>query len=790
LSTLTIETAKVFKPLLTESRYKGAFGGRGSGKSHFFAGLLVEEHVRNPGLRSVCIREVQKSLRDSAKKLIDDKIKQYNLESHGFKSFRDVIKTPGDGFITFMGMQDHTAESIKSLEGFGRAWVEEAQTLSERSLQMLRPTIRTPGSEIWFSWNPRRKTDPVDAFLRAEEPPSNSIVVRANWDDNPWFTDELEAERLDDMRMNPDQYEHVWNGDYITVQKGAYFAEAISTAKREGRIGKIGSDPLMSFKAFFDIGGTGAKADACAIWIAQFIGKEIRVVNYYEAVGQELSAHVAWLREKGYGQAEIYLPHDGVRHDSVYNVTFESALRQAGFHVEVIANQGTGAAKQRIEALRRIFLRCWFDKDNCSAGLDALGWYHEKWDEVRGIGLGPEHDWSSHSCLIAGTMINTAQGLIPIENVKKGDKVITPNGEADVSYSGKTKVSDELIELTFSNGSVLICTPEHKVFTISGVVCADAVRYNDIILTEELSWKLSVRKNKGYREDFIENLKESDITSGVSEVFIVRKEMVNNHFCTGIYGFITIKRFLLNTLLSLLGTGKTLILKIGFASHMQKMENSSSQKIHFKHIKTSIITGLQLVTLVTGQVVNLCTELSGKITMVKYLKEWLSTIKIGINQTMIYPILNYKPKAITVSYMQKQINGLDLSRIKNNCCKHKKKQRNGIEVKKVENGIESMEKNAGKTRQNQKKYVPYARENTKHTILRDQSIAVEVVKIKCIEEKVPVYDLTVEKDHCYFANGVLVSNSDSAGLMALVAEQKTREQKRVVKRREQSDWRT
>jgi phage terminase large subunit len=169
LSSLAIPTAEVFEPLLLPSRYKGAWGGRGSGKSHFFAGLIVEDSLRERGLRSVCIREVQKSLKDSAKRLIEQKLIEFGLgEAHGFKVFREAIETPGDGAVIFQGMQDHTAESIKSLEGFNRAWVEEAQSLSSRSLTLLRPTIRGEGSEIWFSWNPRRKTDPVDQLCAGQ----------------------------------------------------------------------------------------------------------------------------------------------------------------------------------------------------------------------------------------------------------------------------------------------------------------------------------------------------------------------------------------------------------------------------------------------------------------------------------------------------------------------------------------------------------------------------------------------------------------------------------------------
>ena len=210
-SILKIPTAKVFEPLLRPARYKGAHGGRGSGKSHFFAEFLVEEHMRHPGLRSVGIREVQKSLRESAMRLIVDKIGALGVADR-FQIHHDRISTPGGGLILFQGMQDHTAESIKSLEGIQRAWVEEAQSLSERSLELLRPTIRAPGSELWFSWNPRHESDAVDQALRAKAPPPDSVVVEANFCDNPWFPAELDTERRYDEINNAHRYGHVWLG--------------------------------------------------------------------------------------------------------------------------------------------------------------------------------------------------------------------------------------------------------------------------------------------------------------------------------------------------------------------------------------------------------------------------------------------------------------------------------------------------------------------------------------------------------------------------------------------------
>jgi phage terminase large subunit len=403
LSVLDVTVPAVFEPLLGPASYKGAHGGRGSGKSHFFAERLVIDSLCNPGLRSVCIREVQKSLKDSAKRLIEDKIQALGLGPH-FEVLEKEIRTPGNGIITFQGMQDHTAESIKSLEGFKRAWIEEAQSLSARSLGLLRPTIRDDDAEIWASWNPRRKTDAIEVLLRGDSPPPGSAVVKVDWRDNPFFPSRLDQERRYDLTAYPDQYEHVWEGGYVSVFSGSYFAAQLNEAKDQGRIGAVAPDPLMTFRAYWDIGGTGAKADATAIWIVQIIGPQRRVLNYYEAQGQPLASHVNWLRDNGYGKALCILPHDGAAHDKIADATYEGALKQAGFEVRVIPNQGRGAAMARVQAVRRQFPNIWFNAATTEAGRDALGAYHERKDEVRGVGLGPEHDWASHGADAFGLM--------------------------------------------------------------------------------------------------------------------------------------------------------------------------------------------------------------------------------------------------------------------------------------------------------------------------------------------------------------------------------------------------
>ena len=230
-TTLQIETPEWAEPLLQPSRYKGAHGGRGSGKSHFFAELLIEEHVRDQNQCSVCIREVQRSLSQSVKKLLENKIKDLGV-GHYFNIQESVIKSVhGEGLIIFQGMQNHTAESIKSLEGYHRAWIEEAQSLSQRSLDLLRPTIRTEKeedgikekSELWFTWNPYAAKDPVDVLLRGEVLPQDAIVLEVNFEDNPFFPDTLKEEMEYDRSRDIDKYNHVWLGEYIKNSEARIF---------------------------------------------------------------------------------------------------------------------------------------------------------------------------------------------------------------------------------------------------------------------------------------------------------------------------------------------------------------------------------------------------------------------------------------------------------------------------------------------------------------------------------------------------------------------------------------
>ena len=242
MSSLKIETAAVFEPLLHPRRYKGAWGGRGSGKSHFFATLLIAESVRAK-LDCVCIREIQLTLNESVKKLLELKIEEMGVQSH-FRVFNSHIESAKGGRIIFQGMQNHNADSIKSLEGYDRAWVEEAQSLSQRSLDLLRPTIRKDDSAIWFSWNPNQPTDPVDVLMRGEHPPPGSVLVEANYRDNPWFPEVLQAEVDYDQRRDPEKYRHVWLGEYQKNSEARVFKNWVieDFERPPGTIFRLGAD--------------------------------------------------------------------------------------------------------------------------------------------------------------------------------------------------------------------------------------------------------------------------------------------------------------------------------------------------------------------------------------------------------------------------------------------------------------------------------------------------------------------------------------------------------------------
>lgn len=414
MSTVRISIPEKLIPVFQgRADVRGARGGRGSAKTRSFALMAaVQGYIHgNAGTTGIilCARQFMNSLEDSSL----EEVKRAIESEPWLHAWYDI----GDKYIkskcgriqfAFAGL-DRNIASIKSKGRILLCWVDEAEPVSDEAFTTLIPTLREEDSdwnaELWLTWNPKRKAAAVEKRFRGSTDPLVKII-ELNWRDNPMFPAKLERDRQRDLAERPDQYEHIWEGAYASVVEGAYFAAHLTKAKADGRIGRVPADPLMTLRVFVDIGGTGARADAFTMWVAQFIGLEVRVLDYYEAVGQPIGTHLEWLRSRGYTpeRAQIWLPHDGSTQDKVFDVSYESALQKAGYTVTVVPNQGKGAAAARIEAARNLFPSVWFNEETTQAGRDALGWYHEKKDEIRGIGLGPEHDWASHGADAYGLM--------------------------------------------------------------------------------------------------------------------------------------------------------------------------------------------------------------------------------------------------------------------------------------------------------------------------------------------------------------------------------------------------
>lgn len=400
MNTATVRMPEKLAPIfLGDADVRGAKGGRGSGKTRTFAKMtavraFMWDQEGREGI-ILCARQFMNSLADSSLEEIKAAIREEEWLAPHFDIGDTYIRTKsGRISYSFVGLA-RNINSIKSKSRILLAWVDEAEPVTDDAWTKLIPTLREEDSELWLTWNPERKKSATNQRFGNTDDPRTKIV-EMNWRDNPWFPDILDRARLKDQRERPDQYEHIWEGDFITVSAGAYYAKQLTQARAEKRIGRLAADPLMRKCAVFDIGGTGARADATAIWIVQYIAHEILILDYYEAVGQPLATHVEWLRDNGHEKALCVLPHDGAAHEKVVQTTYEGALVEAGFDCLVIPNQGAGAAKRRVDAARRLFPMMYFNEERCAGGIEAIGWYHEKIDEERGIGLGPAHDWSSH----------------------------------------------------------------------------------------------------------------------------------------------------------------------------------------------------------------------------------------------------------------------------------------------------------------------------------------------------------------------------------------------------------
>ncbi|MEN9671002.1 MAG: hypothetical protein RL018_1279 [Pseudomonadota bacterium] len=386
--------------LFERQRYKVLYGGRGGAKSWGVARALLILAAKTP-TRVLCAREFMTSMKDSVHKLLSDQIQALGLLGF-YEITQNSIRGKNGSEFSFVGLKNNVA-NVKSYEGVDICWVEEAQSVSRMSWDVLIPTIRKEQSEIWITFNPHLETD--ETYQRfVLKPPENAIVVKVNWSDNPWFPDTLRDEKDALKSRDPQAYNVVWEGLCRQTVDGAVFAREMQVAELDGRITKVNYDPTKPVHAIFDLGWS----DATAIWFLQFVGMETRIIRYMEGNQQTMSEYLAKMQTFGYIYDTLWLPHDAENKTLAGNGrSIEEIVRAAGYKTRII---GKTPILDSINAARTIFRNCWFDRDNCYDGLQCLRHYRYDVDpDTKQFSKTPVHDQYSHGAdafRYIGLMIN------------------------------------------------------------------------------------------------------------------------------------------------------------------------------------------------------------------------------------------------------------------------------------------------------------------------------------------------------------------------------------------------
>lgn len=372
--------------LFEAARYKIAYGGRGGGKSWGVARALLLQGYVEP-LRILCARELQKSISDSVHKLLADQIGALGLG--GFYTVQNTTIRGANGteFI-FAGLR-HNVTSIKSFEGVDRVWVEEAQTVSKASWDVLIPTIRKDGSEVWITFNPELDTD--ETWKRfVLNPPTGAVVRKIGWEDNDWFSDVLRQEKDDLEARDPDSALVIWGGHTRHTLDGAVYANELRDATKAGRITRVPYDATKPVHTFWDLGW----ADNTSIWFGQTVGFETRAIDFYQNSQKPLEHYLKVLQDRGYVLGTCWLPHDARAKQLGTGMSVEELMRAAGRTVQIVPQLSLADG---INATRTVFPNVWFDEERCADGLQCLRRYRYEVDQATGqFSRNPLHDDASH----------------------------------------------------------------------------------------------------------------------------------------------------------------------------------------------------------------------------------------------------------------------------------------------------------------------------------------------------------------------------------------------------------
>jgi phage terminase large subunit len=387
VSKTRIEIPQKLLPLFQPKRYKVIHGGRGSAKSWSVARALVSIGATKP-IRVLCARETQKSIQESVHRLLKDQIEALGLDQFYTIQENKILGTNGTEF-TFAGIRQQGVFNLKSYEGTDICWVEEAQVVTKKSWDVLIPTIRKPGSEIWVTFNPELDTD--ETFSRfVVRPPEESIVIQMNWQDNPWFPPELDKERRQWLDRDPVGYLTTWEGKCRPAVEGAIYANEIEATQREGRIRAVPYDPQLKVHTVWDLGWN----DSMSIICVQRVASEVRVIDYIEDSHRTIDSYVMQLQERKWNWGTDYIPHDGAHRDFKSGKSTQELLQTLGRNVQVLAR---GNPEEGIRLARMIFPRTYFDADRCTELVNHLKRYRRQINQITQEAGAPLHDEHSHA---------------------------------------------------------------------------------------------------------------------------------------------------------------------------------------------------------------------------------------------------------------------------------------------------------------------------------------------------------------------------------------------------------
>jgi phage terminase large subunit len=405
--------ARIFEPLDEPHRYKVCLGGRGGGRSWAYARALLIEAWQKP-LRVLCTREIQRSIKDSVHQLLCDQIKELGLQAHYTIKADEIIGDNGSRFL-FAGLRQQEILNLKSMEAIDRVWCEEAQSISEKSWQILIPTIRKPGSEIWITFNPGLVTDPTyQRFI--VNPPPDTVIIHASYKDNPWFPEELEAERIHCKQFDPDNYDNIWEGKPRESVEGAIYHNEIVEAINDKRIRPVPRDPLLPTHTVWDLGWN----DQTSIIFVQRVGSEIRIVDYMEDSHKTLDHYVGEIEARKWQWGTDYLPHDGAAKSLQTGMSPADILRKLKRKVHVIK---VSPVETGIKAARMIFRQTYFDEEKAKRLVECLRRYRRNIPTTTDEPSTPVHDEYSHGAdafrmlaLVANKLKNDEEKPIEYDN--------------------------------------------------------------------------------------------------------------------------------------------------------------------------------------------------------------------------------------------------------------------------------------------------------------------------------------------------------------------------------------